>query len=173
MLGLGSTIAGDSSMFLLDKLDGLTDELGMRIFTESNKSLIDMFFITAALMAGTAGLPHVIVRFFTVPRVRDARISAAYALVFIALLYTTAPAVAAFARINIIESIDSVSYSSCPSGLSVGKKLAYSLGSTRMEMEMFQYRGGALPSTPSKPMYSDKRGVNGERELINRRDFRT
>ena len=67
---------------------------------------MDMFFITAALMAGTAGLPHVIVRFFTVPSVRDARISAGYALVFIALLYTTAPAVAAFARLNIIDALN-------------------------------------------------------------------
>jgi len=80
MLGLGSTLAAEP-VYLLDKLDGLTTELGMTAFTAGNKSTIDMFFIAAALMAGTAGLPHVIVRFFTVPRVRDARISAGYALV--------------------------------------------------------------------------------------------
>ena len=166
MLGLGSTISGDSSIFLLDKLDGLTDELGMRIFTESNKSMIDMFFITAALMAGTAGLPHVIVRFFTVPRVRDARISAAYALVFIALLYTTAPAVAAFARINIIENIDSVSYSELPQWFKRWEEAGLLAWLDKNGDGDVQYRGGAALS-PSKPLYSDERGVNGERELIN------
>ena len=114
MLGFGSTMDDGSGMYLLDKLDGLTSELGMTAFTEGNKSTIDMFFITAALMAGTAGLPHVIVRFFTVPKVRDPRISAGYALIFIALLYTTAPAVAAFARINIINNVDGMEYAEAP-----------------------------------------------------------
>ncbi|MDG1306424.1 MAG: VC_2705 family sodium/solute symporter, partial [Pseudomonadales bacterium] len=92
MFGLGSEMIEGG--YLLEKLDGLSAELGMTAFTSGTKSTIDMFFITAALMAGTAGLPHVIVRFFTVPSVKDARISAGYALIFIALLYTTAPAVA-------------------------------------------------------------------------------
>ena len=83
----------------------MSKELGFGAYTEGNKSTIDMFFITAALMVGTAGLPHVIVRFFTVPKVRDARISAGYALVFIAILYTTAPALAAFARVNLINTV--------------------------------------------------------------------
>ncbi|MGP7733686.1 sodium:solute symporter family protein [Oceanimonas smirnovii] len=91
---------------LLDKLDGLSQELGFTEYTSGNKSGIDVFFITAALMVGTAGLPHVIIRFFTVPKVRDARISAGWALLFISFLYTTAPAVAAFARVNMIEGLN-------------------------------------------------------------------
>ena len=104
--GLGATL--DNGLPVLDHLDGLVTELGFASFTEGSKSKIDMFFITAALMFGTAGLPHVIVRFFTVPRVRDARISAAWALVFIAVLYSTIPAVAAFGRINLIETVNGV-----------------------------------------------------------------
>jgi len=104
-VGMGSTISG-TDVYLLDKLDGLTEELGFTAYTEGNKSMVDVFFICAALMVGTAGLPHVIIRFFTVPRVRDARISAGWALLFISLLYTTAPGVAAFARVNMIETIN-------------------------------------------------------------------
>ena len=104
-LGFGSTLTDGSNIYLLDRLDQLSNELGFAPYTEGNKSTIDMFFITAALMVGTAGLPHVIVRFFTVPKVRDARISAGYALVFIAILYTTAPALAAFARVNLINTV--------------------------------------------------------------------
>ncbi|GMQ45200.1 sodium:solute symporter family protein [Vibrio sp. 10N] len=104
-VGFGSTITG-SETYLLDKLDGLTEELGFTAYTDGSKSMVDVFFICAALMVGTAGLPHVIIRFFTVPRVKDARISAGWALVFISLLYTTAPAVAAFARVNMIDTIN-------------------------------------------------------------------
>jgi cation/acetate symporter len=104
-LGFGSTMAG-SDVYLLDKLDGLTQELGFTAYTDGSKSMVDVFFICAALMVGTAGLPHVIIRFFTVPKVSDARISAGWALVFIAILYTTAPAVAAFARVNMIDTIN-------------------------------------------------------------------
>jgi cation/acetate symporter len=104
-LGFGGTLDG-SSTFLLDKLDGLNQELGFAAYTDGTKSTIDVFAITAALMIGTAGLPHVIVRFFTVPKVRDARRSAGWALLFIAILYTTAPAVAAFARLNMIQTIN-------------------------------------------------------------------
>ncbi|WP_136485401.1 sodium:solute symporter family protein [Vibrio sp. H11] len=104
-IGMGSTSV-DSDVYLLDKLDGLTQELGFTAYTEGNKSMVDVFFICAALMVGTAGLPHVIIRFFTVPKVRDARISAGWALLFISLLYTTAPAVAAFARVNMIDTIN-------------------------------------------------------------------
>jgi len=105
-LGFGDTLAADNSVYLLDKLDGLTKELGFNEYTSGKKSTIDVFFITAALMVGTAGLPHVIVRFFTVPKVRDARKSAGWALLFIALLYTTAPAVSTFARVNMINTIN-------------------------------------------------------------------
>ena len=104
-IGFGSTSVG-SDTYLLDKLDGLTQELGFTAYTDGSKSMVDVFFITAALMVGTAGLPHVIIRFFTVPKVSDARISAGWALVFIAILYTTAPAVAAFARVNMIDTIN-------------------------------------------------------------------
>ncbi|OYD23967.1 sodium:solute symporter family protein [Oceanimonas baumannii] len=100
---IGQTSDG---MELLDKLDGLSRELGFTEYTSGNKSGVDVFFITAALMVGTAGLPHVIIRFFTVPKVRDARISAGWALLFISFLYTTAPAVAAFARVNMIEGLN-------------------------------------------------------------------
>ncbi|GAB3532531.1 cation acetate symporter [Photobacterium proteolyticum] len=104
-IGMGSTLTG-SETYVLDKLDGLTTELGFTAYTDGSKSMVDVFFICAALMVGTAGLPHVIIRFFTVPRVKDARISAGWALLFISLLYTTAPAVAAFARVNMIETIN-------------------------------------------------------------------
>ncbi|WP_298443490.1 sodium:solute symporter family protein [uncultured Ferrimonas sp.] len=105
-IGFGSTLVDGSGLTVLDKLDGLVTELGFTQYTDGSKSTIDVFFITAALMVGTAGLPHVIVRFFTVPKVSDARISAGWALVFIALLYTTAPAVASFARLNMIDTIN-------------------------------------------------------------------
>ncbi|HET6565936.1 MAG TPA: sodium:solute symporter family protein, partial [Xanthomonadales bacterium] len=103
-LGLGSTITGEN-IYLLQKLDAVVTDLGFGEYTKGNKSTIDMFMITLALMVGTAGLPHVIVRFFTVPKVSDARKSAGYALLFIALLYTTAPAVGAMARLNLMDTI--------------------------------------------------------------------
>lgn len=105
-IGFGSTLADGSGVFLLEKLDKLSVDLGFAAYTQGTKSTIDVFFITCALMVGTAGLPHVIVRFFTVPKVRDARWSAGWALLFIALLYTTAPAVATFARVNMINTIN-------------------------------------------------------------------
>ncbi len=112
-LGFGGTLTGTDT-YLLDKLDGLNQELGFAAYTDGSKSKIDVFFITAALMVGTAGLPHVIVRFFTVPRVKDARISGGYALIFIAILYTTAPAIAAFARTNLINTISEKPYAEMP-----------------------------------------------------------
>ncbi|WP_297186229.1 sodium:solute symporter family protein [uncultured Porticoccus sp.] len=105
-LGFGGTLADGSGVYLMDKLNGLSTELGFNEYTSGTKSTIDVFFITFALMVGTAGLPHVIVRFFTVPKVSDARLSAGWALVFIAILYTTAPAIASFARVNMIETIN-------------------------------------------------------------------
>jgi cation/acetate symporter len=113
-LGFGSTLADGSGMFLLDKLDGLSRELGFDAYTSGRRATIDVFAITAALMVGTAGLPHVIVRFYTVPKVAAARSSAGWALVFIALLYTTAPAVAAFARTNLLSTIAEVPYEEVP-----------------------------------------------------------
>ena len=113
-LGFGSEISDGSSTYLLDKLDNLNVELGFNEYTDNTKPLIDIFAITLALMVGTAGLPHVIVRFFTVKKVADARKSAGIALLLIAILYTTAPAVAAFARTNLLETISTKSYSEIP-----------------------------------------------------------
>ena len=112
-LGFGGNL--EEGVPLLAKLDMLHTDLGFKEYTSANKPTIDLFFITAALMLGTAGLPHVIVRFFTVPKVRDARQSAGWALVFIALLYTTAPAIAAFARTNMINTVSNQSYAELPS----------------------------------------------------------
>ena len=113
-LGFGSRLADGSGMYLLDRLDGLSEELGFAAYTVGQKQTVDVFFITLALMAGTAGLPHVIVRFYTVPKVAAARSSAGWALVFIALLYTTAPAVGAFARTNFITTISDAKYDEMP-----------------------------------------------------------
>ena len=113
-LGMGGEINDGSGQFLLEKLNGLSKELGFSEYTKGNKSIIDVFCITLALMVGTAGLPHVIVRFFTVKKMRDARKSVGLALLFIALLYATAPAVAVFAKTNLIETVSDQPYSSMP-----------------------------------------------------------
>ncbi|MDT8321774.1 MAG: sodium:solute symporter family protein [Xanthomonadales bacterium] len=104
-LGLGSQMAGESTLSLLDKLDQVVIDLGFAAFSAQKGSTLNIFLLTLSLMIGTAGLPHVIVRFFTVPKVSDARLSAGWALVFIAILYTTAPAVGAMARLNLTETI--------------------------------------------------------------------
>jgi cation/acetate symporter len=111
-IGFGGQLSDGT--YLLDKLDGLHKELGFAEYTTGSKSMVDMFAITLALMVGTAGLPHVIVRFFTVPKVKDARISAGWALILIAVLFTTAPAIAAFARTNLIQTVSNAEYSSMP-----------------------------------------------------------
>jgi cation/acetate symporter len=111
-LGFGAQTS--DGVYLLDKLDGLLLELGFTAYTVGSKSTIDIFFITAALMVGTAGLPHVIVRFFTVPKVRDARKSAGYALIFIAILYTTAPALGAFGIYNMIQTVNKAPTNALP-----------------------------------------------------------
>lgn len=119
-LGFGGEV--EAGVPLLDKLDGVLDELGFAAYTDGRKSMTDMFMITLALMVGTAGLPHVIVRFFTVPRVKDARLSAGYALVFIAILYTTAPAVAAFGIYNAINSTSEKPISELPTWVQTWEK---------------------------------------------------
>jgi cation/acetate symporter len=112
-IGFGSKTT--DGVYLLEKLNQLSIDLGFEKYTDINQTtLINVFFITAALMFGTAGLPHVIVRFFTVPKVRDARISAGWALLFIPFLYTTAPAVAAFAKVNLINTVSNAQYSEVP-----------------------------------------------------------
>ncbi|MDB9831246.1 cation acetate symporter [Flavobacteriaceae bacterium] len=113
-LGMGDTLNDGSGVYLLEKLNGLSTELGFNEYTEGSKDRIDILAITLALMVGTAGLPHVIVRFFTVKKVKDARRSAGLALLLIAVLYTTAPAVAVFARVNLIETVSDKSYEGMP-----------------------------------------------------------
>ena len=113
-LGMGDTLNDGSGVYLLEKLNGLSTELGFNEYTEGSKDRIDILAITLALMVGTAGLPHVIVRFFTVKKVKDARRSAGLALLLIAVLYTTAPAVAVFARVNLIETVSNKSYEGMP-----------------------------------------------------------
>lgn len=113
-LGMGSTLSDGSGTYLLDKLNGLSTDLGFAEYTDGSKKTIDVFAITLALMVGTAGLPHVIVRFFTVKRVKDARKSAGIALLLIAILYTTAPAVAVFAKTNLINTVSDRPYSEMP-----------------------------------------------------------
>lgn len=112
-LGMGGTVA-NGDVYLLDKLNGLQTELGFAEYTDGSKKIIDVFAITLALMVGTAGLPHVIVRFFTVKKVKDARKSAGWALLLIAILYTTAPAVAVFAKANLIDTVNDKNYADMP-----------------------------------------------------------
>jgi|TARA_A100001011_G_scaffold40149_1_gene37916 cation/acetate symporter len=167
-LGFGDKISG-SSVYLLDKLDQLSIELGFNAYTENTKSNIDIFFITAALMFGTAGLPHVIVRFFTVPKVSDARKSAGYALVFIALLYTTAPAVAAFAKINFIESVQETEYQSAPSWFKNWENIGLIAWKDKNGDGLINYsNGNALEEV--KPKYISERGQYGERLVANSPD---
>jgi len=165
-IGFGSTLV-DSSTFLLDKLDQVTLELGFTEYTKNAKSNIDIFCITAALMFGTAGLPHVIVRFFTVPSVGDARKSAGYALIFIALLYTTAPAVSAFARMNLIDSIQDQSYSTAPQWFKNWEEIGLIAWQDKNDDGAIRYSSGnALEGTT--PRYSEYRGKHGERLLENK-----
>ena len=167
-LGFGDKISG-SSVYLLDKLDQLSIELGFNAYTENTKSNIDIFFITAALMFGTAGLPHVIVRFFTVPKVSDARKSAGYALVFIALLYTTAPAVASFAKINFIESVQETEYESAPSWFKNWENIGLIAWKDKNGDGLINYsNGNALEEV--KPKYISERGQYGERLVANSPD---
>ena len=164
-IGFGSTLV-DSQVYLLDKLDQVTKDLGFIAYTENAKSNIDIFCITAALMFGTAGLPHVIVRFFTVPSVGAARQSAGYALIFIALLYTTAPAVSAFARMNLIDSIQDQPYSTSPSWFKNWEEIGLIAWIDKNEDGKIQYSSGdALENV--KPSYQKLRGPNGQRLLEN------
>ena len=168
-IGFGSKLV-DSPTYLLDKLDQVTKDLGFAAYTENVKSKIDIFCITAALMFGTAGLPHVIVRFFTVPNVGAARQSAGYALIFIALLYTTAPAVSAFARMNLIDSIQDQPYKSSPAWFQNWEEIGLIAWKDKNEDGVIQYSAGnALENV--KPNFTGIRGENGERLVSNLQDF--
>ena len=164
-LGFGSTLVDGSNTYLLDKLDQLSVELGFSAYTAGNKSTIDMFFITAALMVGTAGLPHVIVRFFTVPKVRDARISAGYALVFIAILYTTAPALASFARVNLINTVHNAEYKTTPSWFKNWENTNLIAWVDKNQDGKIQYSAGK--AFGGKPQFIEARGPEGERKISN------
>jgi len=165
-LGLGAEVVGGSGLTVLEKLDSALIELGFTAYTEGTKSTIDVFAITAALMVGTAGLPHVIVRFFTVPKVSDARISAGWALVFIAILYTTAPAVGAFARINFIEEVNETSYEATPEWFKNWEELGLIAWRDKNGDGVIQYRSG--PPFEGKPTFDgQERGEDGARTLLN------
>ena len=170
-LGLGGTLADGSGMHVLQSLDQTLVQLGFTEFTQGTKSKIDVFAITAALMVGTAGLPHVIVRFFTVPKVSDARKSAGYALVFIAILYTTAPAVGAFARINFIETVNGSTYAATeeeggtPSFFKSFEKLGLTAWADKDGDGKVTYAAGA--PFEGKPQFSGEVGASGERVVMN------
>jgi len=167
-LGFGDQISGTST-YLLDRLDKISEELGFNAYTENSKTNIDIFFITAALMFGTAGLPHVIVRFFTVPKVGDARKSAGYALIFIALLYTTAPAVSAFAKMNFIDSVHKVEYESAPTWFKNWESIGLIAWKDKNEDGVIDYySGNALEGV--KPKYTNERGKYNERVVLNNVD---
>ncbi|MET1259118.1 sodium:solute symporter family protein [Flagellimonas sp. DF-77] len=163
-LGFGD--AGSDGVYLLDKLDGLMTELGFTAYTDGSKSKIDVFFITAALMLGTAGLPHVIIRFFTVPKVKDARKSAGYALLFIAILYTTAPAIAVFARTNLMETVQNTAYTDVPQWFTKWEDTGLISWTDKNGDGRIQY----LPGTSivgKKPEFTEARGSEGQRLIAN------
>jgi cation/acetate symporter len=164
-IGFGSTLADGSNIYLLDKLDQLSLELGFGAYTEGKKSTVDIFFITAALMVGTAGLPHVIVRFFTVPKVRDARISAGYALLFIAFLYTAAPAVASFARVNLINTVENAEYKKTPAWFKNWENTNLIAWVDKNQDGKIQYFSGQAFN--GKPKFLDIRGSEGQRRVEN------
>ncbi len=162
-LGLGGTLSDGT--YLLAKLDQISLDLGFQEYTISNKSKTDLFFVTAALMLGTAGLPHVIVRFFTVPKVSDARKSAGWALLFIAILYTTAPAIAAFARTNLIETVDNQEYSSLPAWFNNWEKTGLLSFEDKNNDGKIQYYNDTNPAmTP----IADSKGWQGNELTVDR-----
>ncbi|MGB8223528.1 MAG: sodium:solute symporter family protein [Polyangiales bacterium] len=174
---IGSKIAGGQSVTLMAKLNQLNTDLGFAEYTSGKKSMLDVLCITGALMAGTAGLPHVIVRFYTVPKVRDARLSAGWALLFIAILYTTAPAVAAFARTNLIETVSGASYAhvegqkSIPQWFKTWEDTGLLAWVDKNGDGKVQYvAGDALAGSPVFDTANDgspARGVHGERLVSN------
>jgi len=139
--GFGGTLADGSGVYLLDRLDSLSREFGFSTYTDGSKSTIDLFFITASLMLGTAGLPHVILRFYTVSKVAAARVSAGWALLFIALLYSTAPAVAAFARTNLLTTLSNKAYEDAPEWFKNWEKTGLIQFEDKNGDGIIQYRG--------------------------------
>ncbi|WP_432697725.1 sodium:solute symporter family protein [Marinobacterium sp. YM272] len=166
--GLGATL--ESGKSVLTTLNELSVELGFAEYTAGKKTTIDIFFLTAALMCGTAGLPHVIVRFFTVPRVKDARISAGWALLFIAILYTTVPAVAGFGRVNLIQTINGpdnagTEYAEMPSWFKNWENSGLIAWADKNGDGKVHYEAGA--AFDGKPAFAEGRGDSGERVTTN------
>jgi cation/acetate symporter len=169
-IGFGSRLADGSGMFLLDKLDQLHTELGFSAYTSGTKSMQDVFFITVALMVGTAGLPHVIVRFFTVPKVKDARISVGYALIFIAILYTTAPAIAVFSRTNLITTVSEQPYENMPEWFNTWEETALLNWVDKNGDGKITYApGAAIVGSPEIERVDGEiiRGESGEVKILN------
>lgn len=162
-LGLGA--AGADGVAILARLDATLVDLGFNAYTNGAKSKQDMFAITLALMVGTAGLPHVIVRFFTVPKVSDARKSAGYALVFIALLYTTAPAVGAFARLNFVETVNGTPYEDAPQWVKTWEGIGLIAWVDKNGDGVMQYAAGA--PFEGRPAYTGEAGAHGQRLIAN------
>ncbi|MEM9624003.1 MAG: VC_2705 family sodium/solute symporter, partial [Pseudomonadota bacterium] len=162
-IGLGATVADGSGMAVLDKLDHTLVALGFTAYTDGSKSTIDVFAITMALMIGTAGLPHVIVRFFTVPKVSDARKSAGYALLFIALLYTTAPAVGAFARLNFVDTVHNTAYTDVADWFRSWEDIGLIAWEDKNADGKIQYLPGA--AFAGQPQFSEARRADGSREV--------
>ncbi len=171
-LGFGGELIDEPGVSLLDKLDGLSTELGFNQYTTGSKGTMDTFFITMALMVGTAGLPHVIVRFFTVPKVSDARKSGLYALLFIAILYTMAPAVSAFARTNLLATIPNSEYEKSPEWFKKWESAGLIAWQDKNGDGVIQYtKGSAFEGKPEyKTGENDDfvRGKNGEILLANK-----
>ncbi len=172
--GLGATLDGGQSV--LATIDSLSTELGFKEYTAGGKSTLDMFFLTAALMCGTAGLPHVIVRFFTVPRVKDARSSAGWALMFIAILYTSIPGVAAFGKYNLISTLNGpdkqgVAYEAMPEWFKNWENAGLIGWNDYNGDGKIQYAAGNAFSGKGKPAFDDEnRNDNGSRIVTNLND---
>jgi cation/acetate symporter len=174
---VGTQIANGQTIGMLDKLDAINQELGFAAFTDGSKSRIDVFAITLALMVGTAGLPHVIIRFYTVPKVRDARLSAFWALFFIAILYTTAPAVGAFGRTNLISTVEGAHYNAegSPRRVQDDPRLVQGVGDHRPDRlgRQEQRRHGPVPQgrclhRKARVRSRGTKGASGQRLVTNK-----
>ncbi|MGX5202326.1 sodium:solute symporter family protein [Aliikangiella sp. IMCC44632] len=170
-IGFGSSLVSDPSVAMLDKLDRVVMDLGFSAYTEAATSQVNLFFLTLALMAGTAGLPHVIVRFFTVPKVSDARRSAGYALLFIALLYTLAPAVGSMSRLNLIETINGpdatgTQYKDIPNWFKTWEKSGLLAWYDHNQDGKIQYAKGNSIAGKS-PIFAQQAGLHGQRLVTN------
>ena len=164
-LGLSSEVLDGSGLRVLEKLDRVLVDLGFVPYTDGSKSMIDVFTITLVLMAGTAGLPHVIVRFFTVPKVSAARKSAGYALVFIALQYPTAPALAAFARLTFIDTVNNTAYTEAPSWVKTWEDIGLIAWLDKNGDGVIQY--GAGDAFEGVPAFTEGRGEHGQKLVGN------